>query len=441
MSIQARQMLVSPEKYSIKGRYAMTAEYITFHNTANDASANNEISYMRNNNETVSYHFAVDDKEVVQGLPTNRNAFHCGDGEYGTGNRKSIGVEVCYSKSGGERYRKAEALAIKFIAQLLKERGWDVDRVKKHQDWSGKYCPHRVLDEGRWNAVKAAIAAELKALGGNTSSSSSKPTKVVKTNGSYVKNTVIADSLNVRTQRNANSSIVLALPKGSTVQYQKGSTQNGWGYIKYTNSKGATYSGYVNVSYIKSDAELGKGDSKPKTTPSKSTGVTKKQVVLPASASSWRIYPLGKAPVKANALPTQLNPKKFGGLTYDILDNPQTDVYTIKTDQFGKVNIYAAASTGAKIVGTSSPKSKSTSKPNSSGVKSAGKIKIVGVKSAAIVMDRPDKNKAKNLGTVKLGDTLSISGSVKGSNNARGYWEVIYKGKRGYISGQFGSKI
>ncbi|MED3510937.1 MULTISPECIES: N-acetylmuramoyl-L-alanine amidase family protein [Bacillus] len=347
MSIQARQMLVSPEKYSIKGPYAMTAEYITFHNTANDASANNEISYMRNNNETVSYHFAVDDKEVVQGLPTNRNAFHCGDGEYGTGNRKSIGVEVCYSKSGGERYRKAEALAIKFIAQLLKERGWGVDRVKKHQDWSGKYCPHRVLDEGRWNDVKAAIAAELKALGGNTSSSSSKPTKVVKTNGSYVKNTVIADSLNVRTQRNANSSIVLALPKGSTVQYQKGSTQNGWGYIKYTNSKGATYSGYVNVKYIKSDAELGQ----------------------------------------------------------------------------------------------STPKPKSTSKPKSSGIKSVGKIKIVGVKSAAIVMDRPDKNKAKNLGTVELGDTVNISGSVKGSNNAKGYWEVIYKGKRGYISGQFGSKI
>lgn len=347
MTIQARQMLVSPGKYPIKGRYAMTAEYITFHNTANDASANNEISYMRNNNETVSYHFAVDDKEVVQGLPINRSAFHCGDGEYGTGNRKSIGVEVCYSKSGGERYRKAEALAIKFIAQLLKERGWGVDRVKKHQDWSGKYCPHRVLDEGRWNEVKAAIAAELKVLGGKTSSSSSKPTKVVKTNGSYVKNTVIADSLNVRTQRNANSSIVLALPKGSTVQYQKGSTQNGWGYIKYTNSKGTTYNGYVNVKYIKSDAELGQ----------------------------------------------------------------------------------------------STPKPKSTSKPKSSGIKSAGKIKIVGVKSAAIVMDRPDKNKAKNLGTVKLGDTLSISGSVKGSNNAKGYWEVIYKGKRGYISGQFGSKI
>ncbi|WP_407707343.1 hypothetical protein [Bacillus velezensis] len=92
-------------------------------------------------------------------------------------------------------------------------------------------------------------------------------------------------------------------------------------------------------------------------------------------------------------------------------------------------------------LGQSTPKPKPTSKPKSSGIKSVGKIKIVGVKSAAIVMDRPDKNKAKNLGTVELGDTVSISGSVKGSNNAKGYWEVIFKGKRGYISGQFGSKI
>ncbi|MCY9398085.1 LysM peptidoglycan-binding domain-containing protein [Bacillus inaquosorum] len=109
----------------------------------------------------------------MQGIPTNRNAWHTGDGTNGTGNRKSIGVEICYSKSGGARYKAAEKLAIKFVAQLLKERGWGVDRVRKHQDWNGKYCPHRILSETRWNAVKAAIEKELKALGGKTNSSSS----------------------------------------------------------------------------------------------------------------------------------------------------------------------------------------------------------------------------------------------------------------------------
>jgi N-acetylmuramoyl-L-alanine amidase CwlA len=132
---------------------------------------------VRNNNE-VSFHFAVDDHEVVQGLPLDRNAWQTGDGSaQDTGNRTSIGIEVCYSKSGGERYRKAEALAIKFIAQLLHERGWGVDRVKTHHDWTVagvrkgysryvKNCPHRVLDEGRWDDVKAAIARELAELNG-----------------------------------------------------------------------------------------------------------------------------------------------------------------------------------------------------------------------------------------------------------------------------------
>ncbi|PJZ02163.1 N-acetylmuramoyl-L-alanine amidase [Bacillus vallismortis] len=172
MTITVKKNLVSKVKYGLKCSNPMTAEYITIHNTANDASAANEISYMINNTNSTSFHFAVDDKEVRQGIPTDRNAWHTGDGTYGTGNRKSIGVEICYSKSGGAKYYAAEKLAIKFVAQLLKERGWGVDRVRKHQDWNGKYCPHRILSEGRWDEVKAAIADELSKIGGKTSAAS-----------------------------------------------------------------------------------------------------------------------------------------------------------------------------------------------------------------------------------------------------------------------------
>ena len=125
----------------------MKAESITVHNTWNDASAENEVKYMIGNNKKVSFHIAVDDKEAVQGIPLDRNAWHAGDGN-GKGNRSSIGVEICHSKSGGERFAKAERNAAELIAGMLKERGWGIDRVKKHQDWSGKYCPHRTLDLG-----------------------------------------------------------------------------------------------------------------------------------------------------------------------------------------------------------------------------------------------------------------------------------------------------
>ncbi|RDY83889.1 N-acetylmuramoyl-L-alanine amidase [Bacillus amyloliquefaciens] len=174
MSIAVKKRLVPSDKYALKCPNPMTPEYITIHNTANDACAANEISFMTGNPESTSYHFAVDDKEVIQGIPLDRNAWHSGDGTNGTGNRKSIGVEICYSKSGGPRYKAAEALAIKFVAQLLKERGWGVDKIRKHQDWNGKYCPHRILSEGRWDQVKAAIAAELERLGGEKVPSSAK---------------------------------------------------------------------------------------------------------------------------------------------------------------------------------------------------------------------------------------------------------------------------
>lgn len=140
--------LVSQSKYSVKCPYSMTPEFIVVHNTANDASAQNEVKYMISNNNQVSFHFAVDDKEVVQGLPLDRNAWACGDGTNGSGNRKGIQIEICYSKSGGARFENAEKNAAKFIAQLLKERGWGADKVKKHQDFSNKYCPHRTLDKG-----------------------------------------------------------------------------------------------------------------------------------------------------------------------------------------------------------------------------------------------------------------------------------------------------
>ncbi|PGU87853.1 N-acetylmuramoyl-L-alanine amidase [Bacillus cereus] len=146
-----RKKLVDPSKYGTKCPYTMNPEFITVHNTYNDATAENEVSYMIRNDNQVSFHIAVDDKEAVQGIPLERNAWHCGDGG-GNGNRKSIGVEICYSLSGGDRYYKAEDNAAIVVAQLMKQYNIPISKVRTHQSWSGKYCPHRMLAEGRWNS-------------------------------------------------------------------------------------------------------------------------------------------------------------------------------------------------------------------------------------------------------------------------------------------------
>jgi len=164
--IKSRTNLVDSSKYDLKCPYMLIPEFIVVHNTANDASAANEVAYMiRNNNET-SFHLAIDDKEAVQGIPFNRNTWHCGDGN-GNGNRSGISIEICYSKSGGDKFIRAEKNAAEYIAHLLKEKGWGIDRVKKHQDFSNKYCPHRTLDMG-WerflNMIKSYMNESQKQL-------------------------------------------------------------------------------------------------------------------------------------------------------------------------------------------------------------------------------------------------------------------------------------
>ena len=154
-----KQNLVASENYSVKCPHSMTAEFIVVHNTANDATAENEVAYMIRNKNQVSFHYAVDDQEVVQGVPINRNTWHAGDGN-GEGNRKGISIEICYSKSGGTRFDQAEKNAAHFIATLLRERGWSIEKVKKHQDFSNKYCPHRTLDKG-WNGFIQMIKSYL----------------------------------------------------------------------------------------------------------------------------------------------------------------------------------------------------------------------------------------------------------------------------------------
>ena len=152
--------LISTAKYEIKCPYKMSATGITIHNTANDAPASNEIAYMIRNTNTVSFHYAVDDKEVVQGIEENRNSWNAGDGRNGKGNREGIAIEICYSKTGGEKFIKAEQNAVELIVDILKRYGWGIDRVTKHQDYNGKYCPHRTLDMG-WDRFIKMIEAKL----------------------------------------------------------------------------------------------------------------------------------------------------------------------------------------------------------------------------------------------------------------------------------------
>ena len=155
--------LVAEDKYGIKCPYSMEPIGITVHNTANSASAENEVSYMVNNNNEISYHFCVDEEHAVQGLPLDRNAWHAGDGN-GPGNRSTIAIEIARSTSDDESlFDRAEENAAQLIAYLCKEYGWTTANIYTHQRWSGKYCPHKTLDRG-WDRFLSMVQDRLNAL-------------------------------------------------------------------------------------------------------------------------------------------------------------------------------------------------------------------------------------------------------------------------------------
>ena len=163
--------LISSDKYGVKCPYKMTPKGICIHNTANDAPAKNEVSYMKSNNNEVSYHIAIDDLEAIQAIPLDRNAWHAGDGGNGEGNRNYIAVEICYSKSGGSKFVEAEKRAAKEVAALLKQYGWGVDKVRDHRSFSGKNCPHRT----NMTDFKYLVQIELNLLNSNINTPNQNP--------------------------------------------------------------------------------------------------------------------------------------------------------------------------------------------------------------------------------------------------------------------------
>lgn len=144
-------------QYNLKINYLFTSDNkkigksiipntIVVHNTANTASAHNEVKWLNNivNNSSTSFHFAVDDKEVYQAISTENAAYHAGNYDI---NLKSIGIEIAKSKLIDEQTKntaiKNAVLLIKLLTNYYNIKESD---IITHKDASGKNCPHDILE-------------------------------------------------------------------------------------------------------------------------------------------------------------------------------------------------------------------------------------------------------------------------------------------------------
>jgi N-acetylmuramoyl-L-alanine amidase CwlA len=114
---------------------------ITIHDTGNaspGAGARWHGRYLKGayaRERQASWHFAVDDTEIVQSAPTSQRTWHAGKG-----NPYTISIEICVNRDGN--IQAATDRAARLCAHLLKIHGLPVDgHVYQHYDWTGKNCP------------------------------------------------------------------------------------------------------------------------------------------------------------------------------------------------------------------------------------------------------------------------------------------------------------
>ena len=124
------------------------AARMTWHETANtDRGANAEMHrqfvWGGGGVNRVSFHFVVDDREIIQLLPLDEVAWHAGRKE---GNETSLSAEMCVH-SDGDRERMLEN-AVRLGRWIVSELGIALPSHLPHRAWYGKDCPHILLSNG-----------------------------------------------------------------------------------------------------------------------------------------------------------------------------------------------------------------------------------------------------------------------------------------------------
>ena len=165
--VSIKQMIV-PDNLAKRVTYGGTnkKQYITVHQTGNTSKGADAGAHARlqanGNNRNASWHYQVDDKEIIQSFSDDAQCWHAGDGK-GPGNLHSIGIELCINSDGD--YKKTLENGAELVRHLMDKYNIPIINVKQHNHWSGKNCPAQIRTgkEGiSWNAFLNMVSGDQK---------------------------------------------------------------------------------------------------------------------------------------------------------------------------------------------------------------------------------------------------------------------------------------
>lgn len=143
--MRIRDQLVNSRDKTWSGLSQITS--ITVHETANTSRGANAAAHAnlqsRGNPRQASWHYQVDDTEIVRSFPDTVRCWHAGPAA-----AHSIAIEICVNSDGD--YNKALENAAWLVRHLRAKHGLGRADVKQHFDWTGKHCPAKLRVSRQW---------------------------------------------------------------------------------------------------------------------------------------------------------------------------------------------------------------------------------------------------------------------------------------------------
>ncbi len=171
-------MNINTKYISTKNTYSKknAKKYIVIHETDNFKSGADGLRHAKAQwlgNLSTSVHFYCGSDGVYQVAELDRCVWAVGK-NYKTmpitdaTNYNTINIEICVNEDGD--YNVARQNAIELVKWLIAETGIHPDRVIRHYDAKGKYCPRKMMDEpSLWEGFKSAILGKEEPKATNTS--------------------------------------------------------------------------------------------------------------------------------------------------------------------------------------------------------------------------------------------------------------------------------
>lgn len=179
-SLRITKAFIPDGRYGRHRTRFMSPRYITIHSTQNTGTGAGARTHARllqrgglkgekNSLGYLTWHFTVDDHSIYQTLPTNEQGQHA-DYE-GTGNRKSIGIEMCENRDNSRSGTLARTARL--TAELMRRHRIPLRNVVPHQHWEQirysdgknlghKNCPHFLMTNGKPGAKWQAFLNQIK---------------------------------------------------------------------------------------------------------------------------------------------------------------------------------------------------------------------------------------------------------------------------------------